>query len=180
MLLQPGLQGGASAMEAYHRVVRGDAELGGDLTDSHAIDDDAPEDLRMLGLQPVHLNKDAPAVECRAVFDGSNLELVDRVHDLAPPTQLIHHQVAHEAAQPRVDSRRVTNLLSSFEGSLERHLQHFFGIESTGSLAANHGQQLLSLRHQSRTDPAGVGKRLDHPLRVGPDCRSFNPSAIEA
>jgi hypothetical protein len=49
MLLEPGLQSGASSMQAYPRVVRGDAELRG-VTDSHAIDDDTPENLRMLGI----------------------------------------------------------------------------------------------------------------------------------
>jgi hypothetical protein len=125
-------------MEADHSVVWGDAELGGHMTDSHAIDNDATQDLRMLGLQVVHLNKHAPAVEYRAVFDRRKLELVDRMHELPLPAQLVHHQVTHQTSKPRFDPPRVANLMGPFEGALERRLQHVLRIESAGTFVAHH------------------------------------------
>jgi hypothetical protein len=162
------LQGLASAMEPNHGVVGREFEFGGKLRHWYAVKDHPSKDGRVLWLELLGLHENAPTIDSLAI-DGSELKLVHRQDGDGALAEFVEQDIADHTSDPSLGAGGIAQLFRTFKNALQCQLEDLFGVDLCATPSTNHGQQLVTPRHQGVAHSSGGRRVLDLHVHAGID-----------
>jgi hypothetical protein len=137
-------QGLTRAVQTHSRVIGGQTQLECHVADPGALEDDASQNSRILGLDVLGLREHTPAVDT-VILGRGELDLVDGKHHIGPLAKLIDHHVTRDLPDPGLGPSEITQLVRLRQGALERDLENLFRVHPRASALPNQGQEWTPL-----------------------------------
>jgi Co/Zn/Cd efflux system component len=150
-------------MQPHRCVVDGEPEFQRYLRQGRPVDDHAPENSRVHGLQLRGLHDDAAAVQT-IVSDRYWLEFVDRQNGLPALAKFIEQDVAHHPPEPGLRPYGIAHLVCPLQRPLNGDLEDLLGIDlGTGPSTNDRKEPRALFAHRFVNGPGtseGSGRKI--------------------
>jgi hypothetical protein len=143
-------------MQPHHRVVRVESELAGNFGHGPSVDDDSPENDRVLRLELLRLGKNAPAVY-GFILELGELDLIDGDRPFGGPSQLVKEDVSYHAREPRFRAGWVFDLIATLERTGKGGLKNVLSVNPGATATMHEGQKLSAFGARRAANSGSAG-----------------------